>query len=128
MLNIIHIFWDVTTDFYNDGKLALWVESPNLHPVGGNDYPYQPDKATLISLCDTWFSNHTESFGKKAQVLHLHHNLPYAFCRINISSTTKIENYYPLQMIKDQLEEKEKEEAMTIEDIINQMKHLISKL
>jgi hypothetical protein len=31
-------------------------------------------------------------------------------------------------MIKDQLEEKEKEETMTIEDIINQMKHLISKL
>ena len=73
-------------------------------------------------------SQYEESFGKKAQVLHLHHNLPYAFCRINISSTTKIENYYPLQMIKDQLEEKEKEEAMTIEDIINQMKHLISKL
>jgi len=73
-------------------------------------------------------SQYKESFGKKAQVLHLHHGLPYAFCRINISPTTKIENFYPLQMIKDQLEEKEKEEAMTIEDIINQMKHLISKL
>lgn len=69
-----------------------------------------------------------ESFGKKAKVLNLHSSLPYANCRIKISSTTTIENYYPIQMIKDQLEEKEKEEAMSIEDIINQMKHLISKL
>lgn len=68
-----------------------------------------------------------ESFRKKAEVLHLHHDLPYAFCRIEISPTTKIENYYPIQMIKDQLEEKEKEETMSIEDIINQMKQLISR-
>lgn len=73
-------------------------------------------------------SQYEESFGKKAQVLHLHHDLPYAYCRIKISPTTKIENYYPIQMIKDQLEEKEKEEAMSIEDIIIKMKQLISKL
>ena len=69
MLNIIHIFWDLTTDFYNDGKLAMWMESPNLYPVGGNDYPYQPNKTALMALCDTWFSNHIESFGKKAAIL-----------------------------------------------------------
>lgn len=69
-----------------------------------------------------------ESFGKKAIVLNLHSSLPYANCSIKISSTTKIENYYPIQMIKDQLEENKKEEAMSIEDIIIKMKQLTSKL
>lgn len=69
LLNIIHLFWDSNTGFYNDGKLAIWVESPNSNKVKGNDYPYQPDKSELMRLSDTWFANHIESYGKKEVIL-----------------------------------------------------------
>lgn len=73
MLNIVHLFWDPRTNFYNDGKFAIWLESPNSNcsnnPMQDTDYPYQPNKAFLITLCDTWFVNHVESYGKKTVIL-----------------------------------------------------------
>ncbi|HAU0031601.1 TPA: DEAD/DEAH box helicase [Legionella pneumophila] len=69
MLNIIHLFWDPTTGFYNDGKFVIWIESPNSNKVKGNNYPYQPDKAELMRLCDTWFASHINSYEKKEVIL-----------------------------------------------------------
>ena len=73
-------------------------------------------------------SQHKESFGKKAKVLHLHDSLPYAYCSIKISSTTEILNYYPIAMIKEQFESMEKEKNQSIGDLIIEMKQLISKI
>ena len=73
-------------------------------------------------------SQHKESFGKKAKVLFLHDHLLYAYCSIKISSTTVIENYYPVSMIKEQLEAIEKEQNQSIDDIVIEMKQLISKI
>ena len=72
-------------------------------------------------------SQYEESFGKKAKVLHLHSNLPYAYCSIKISSTTEILNYYPIEMIKEQLESIEIEEQ-SIEEILNNIKNLTKEI
>lgn len=73
-------------------------------------------------------SQYKESFGRKAEVLYLHDNLAYAYCSIKINSTTTIQNFYPTEMIKEQLEEKEAEENMSIEQILNNMKKLTEEL
>jgi hypothetical protein len=73
-------------------------------------------------------SQYKESFGKKAKVIHLHHNLPYAYCSIKISPTTEIQNFYPIKMIKEQFEGIEKEQNQSIDDILNEIKQLTSKL
>jgi hypothetical protein len=73
-------------------------------------------------------SQYEQSFGKKAKVLHLHHDLPYAYCSIKINPTTTIQNYYPTERIIEQLEEVEKEQNQSIDDILIEMKQLISQI
>lgn len=76
----------------------------------------------------SYSSQYEQSFGKKAKVLHLHHDLPYAYCSIKINPTTTIQNYYPTERIIEQLEEVEKEQNQSIDDIIIEMKQLILRI
>ncbi len=73
-------------------------------------------------------TQYEESFGKEAKVLYLHDNIAYAYCSIIISPTTEIQNFYPIAMIKEQLEGIEKEQNQSIDDILNEIKQLTSKL
>ena len=69
-------------------------------------------------------SQYQESFGKKAKVLYLHDRLPYAYCSIIISPTTEIQNFYPIELIKEQLEENQKEEEIDLKELFEQIKNL----
>lgn len=65
MLNIIRLFWDSNAGFFNDGKLALWIESPSSKKIKGTIYPFQPDKETLPELCNAFFPDYIESFDNR---------------------------------------------------------------
>lgn len=71
-------------------------------------------------------SQYKESFGKKAKVLYLHNRLPYAYCSIIIGPTTEIQNFYPIELIREQLEKKEQEEIdnIDLDAIFEQIKNL----
>jgi hypothetical protein len=69
VLKIIHLFWDSTTKFYNDGKLALWIESPCNKSIKRKHYPYQPNQKELIGTCKTWFETHIDNYEKKEVML-----------------------------------------------------------
>jgi SNF2 family DNA or RNA helicase len=68
VLNIIHLFWETTTCFYNDGTLMVWVESPGTQ-AKSKQYPYQLDKQDLMNFGNAWFANHVESYEKKEVAL-----------------------------------------------------------
>lgn len=74
-------------------------------------------------------SQYKEAFGRESRVIHFHpYDRNYVYCSTKIRKTTTILNYYPVQGIIDQLEEKQREESMTIDDVINQIKQITSEL
>lgn len=74
-------------------------------------------------------SQYREAFGRESHVIHFHpFDRNYVYCSTKISETTGISNYYPIQGIIDQLKEKQREESMTIDDVINEIKQITSEL
>ncbi len=64
-----------------------------------------------------------------AVVKSLHPTYPqYARVMVTDKDGNKREPHYPTAMIKEQLEVKDKEENQSIDDILNEMKQLISKI
>jgi len=68
VLHIIHVFWEPTPGFYNDGTLNLWIESPGTKGTS-KQYPYQLDDHDLMSFGNIWLSNHIEHHEKKEVAL-----------------------------------------------------------
>jgi len=75
-----------------------------------------------------WDKFYEECVGKNATVLEINNMHPqYAYVKINISIGKTRNLHYPVQMIKDQFEAKEREN-MSIDDILSEMKQLTSKI
>src|SRR3990167_2208065 len=67
-INIIHLFWDSMSGFYNNGTLCLWIETPNVKAFKTH-YRYQANKTELILLAESWFKNHIASYDIKEVIL-----------------------------------------------------------
>jgi hypothetical protein len=79
----------------------------------------------------SWDHRHDKYIGDTAVVLNLHSTWPeYALAEIITQKDGKIPKHFPTHLIREQLEQKEKEEEenTSVEDLLVTMKQLISRI
>jgi hypothetical protein len=77
-------------------------------------------------------SDYDDIIGCKAVVINIHNpHTTYTNARITKPDGTTTQKHFPSEMIKAQIEERETEEkmnSMSVEDLLNEMKQLISRI
>jgi hypothetical protein len=76
----------------------------------------------------SWTSDYEEVLGKTGKVLNIHPEFPkYANVKVNVSSRKTECLHFPTEQIKEQLEKVEYDNK-SIEELLNEMKQLISRI
>jgi radical SAM superfamily enzyme with C-terminal helix-hairpin-helix motif len=74
----------------------------------------------------SWESKLDEYIGSKGRVKNIHPHYPeYTNVEIKRRDYTVMQKHFPTHLIKEQIE---KEENRSVDDILNEMKHLISRI
>jgi hypothetical protein len=72
---------------------------------------------------------HKKAVGCSAKVLNFHSRFKqYSYVDVTFKNGTKTKLHFPTAIIKQQLEEIKRKEEMSTEDILNEMKQILSTL